>query len=78
MTYGRETEEPFDDQVPIPDAVEQRQVVGEPGDLSEDFEPTEASRIAAEEIAPVDVDPADWQDQQTSAETATEDWQGDG
>ena len=77
VTHGRESEEPIDDQVPVPDAVEQRLTVGETPELSEDFEPTEASEIAAEGAAPMDANPADWQEQLTSADTGDEDWDAD-
>jgi hypothetical protein len=62
-------DEPIDDQVPVADAVEQRQEVGETPPLSEDFEPTELNEIAAQ-TAPEDADPADWQDQRTTAADA--------
>jgi len=45
--------------------------------LSEDFQPTEASAIAADTPAPTDVDPADWQEQLTSADYGDEDWDDD-
>jgi hypothetical protein len=69
VTSGRNAEEPIDDQVPVADAVEQRHPVGETRELSEDFQPTEASQLAAEAQAPDDANPADWQEQLTSAET---------
>jgi hypothetical protein len=72
VTHGRETDEPIGDQVPVADAVDQRRAVDESPELSEDFQPTEASEIAAEE-APDDANPADWQEQLTSAETP-DDW----
>jgi hypothetical protein len=75
VTHSREPDEPIDDQVPVPDAVEQRQAVDEIPDLSEDFEPTEASAIAERADAPVDANPADWQEQLTSADTGPEDWE---
>jgi hypothetical protein len=65
-------DEPIDDQVPVADAVEQRLEVGETPPLSEDFEPTEVNEIGAE-TAPQDVDPADWQEQRTTAA----DWDSD-
>ena len=75
MTHGG-ADEPFDDQVPVPDAVEQRLPVGEPRELSEDFQPTETSEIAAHAEPPVDANPADWQEQLTSAESDM-DWDAD-
>lgn len=68
-------DEPIDDQVPVADAVEQRLEVGETPPLSEDFEPTEVNEIAAE-TAPEDANPADWQDQRTTAASA-DDWESD-
>jgi hypothetical protein len=69
-------DEPIDDQVPVPDAVEQRLEVGETPRLSEDFEPTEVNEIAAQTAPPEDADPADWQEQRTSAPDADE-WDPD-
>jgi hypothetical protein len=60
-------EEPIGEEVPIPDAVEQRHEVGESPSLSEDFEPTPVNEIA-EEPPPADANPADWQEQRTVAE----------
>ena len=60
--------------MPLADAVEQRLPVGETRELSEDFQPTEASAIASEAPAPTDVNPADWQEQLTSADTGEKDW----
>ncbi|HUO36379.1 MAG TPA: hypothetical protein VMU34_00305 [Mycobacterium sp.] len=74
MTLGPDSDEPIGEEVPIADAVEQRQPVGETPELGEDFEPTEASAIAAQTPPPTDVDPADWQEQLTSADTGDEDW----
>jgi hypothetical protein len=70
-------DEPIGDEVPIADAVEQRLPVGETPELSENIEPTEVSRIAAEETAPVDADPADWQEQHTSAPAGDDNWDPD-
>lgn len=67
-------DDPIDEEVPVADAVEQRLEVGDAPSLAEDFEPTEVSEIATES-APVDADPADWQEQQTTAPT---DWDPDG
>ncbi|MBV8929806.1 MAG: hypothetical protein JO152_11845 [Mycobacteriaceae bacterium] len=69
MTQGRDADEPIEDQVPVPDAVEQRLPVGESRELSEDFQPTETSEIAAKGEPPADANPADWQEQLTSADT---------
>lgn len=66
MISGLTPDEPIDDQVPIADAVEQRLEVGEASPLSENFEPTEVNEIAAE-TAPEDANPADWQEQRTTA-----------
>lgn len=77
MTLGPDSDEPIGEEVPIPDAVEQRLPVGEDRELSEDFQPTEASEIAAEMPPPTDVDPADWQEQLTSADSGDEDWDPD-
>jgi len=74
VTLGPDSDEPIGEEVPIADAVEQRLPVGETRELSEDFQPTEASQIAAGNPAPTDVDPADWQEQLTSADTGDEDW----
>ncbi|HEY7051508.1 MAG TPA: hypothetical protein VH496_05145 [Mycobacterium sp.] len=67
--------DPIDDQVPVNDAVDQRREVGRTPPLAEDFEPTEVNEIAGE-VAPEDVDPADWQDQLTSA-ADSDDWDAD-
>jgi hypothetical protein len=67
--------EPIDEEVPIADAVEQRLEVDETPPLSEDFEPTEVNEIAGEG-SPEDADPADWQEQRTSAANAGE-WDSD-
>lgn len=76
VTSGRDSDEPIGDQVPVADAVEQRRPVGEPQELSEDFQPTEVSEIADEAEAPEDANPADWQEQITSAGTdgGFDDW----
>ncbi len=73
MTSASTPDEPIDDQVPIADAVEQRRPVSETRGLSEDFEPTEVTELAGSE-APVDANPADWQEQLTSA---ADDWDPD-
>lgn len=65
------SDEPIDDQVPVPDAVDQRREVGETPPLAEHFVPTEVNEIAAEGTPP-DADPADWQDQHTTA--PDDDW----
>jgi hypothetical protein len=70
VSHGLTPDEPIDDQVPVADAVEQRLPVAETTELSEGFQPTEVSEIADED-APTEVDPADWQEQLTSA---GEDW----
>ena len=67
-------DEPIDKEVPVADAVEQRLEVGETPSLSEDFEPTEVSEIAAEG-APEDANLADWQEQRIIAET--DEWHPD-
>jgi hypothetical protein len=68
-------DEPLGDpEVPIADAVDQRRSVGEQRELSEDFQPTETSEIAAAAAPPDEANPADWQEQLTSAET---DWDDD-
>ena len=78
MTLGPDSDEPIGEEVPLADAVEQRQPVGESRELSEDFQPTEASEIAAEAPPPTDVDPADWQEQLTSADAGDDDgWDTD-
>ncbi len=77
MTFGPDSDEPIGEEVPIADAVEQRMPVGETRELSEDFQPTEASEIAAEAPVPADVDPADWQEQLTSADSGDDDWDAD-
>jgi hypothetical protein len=77
VTHGRDSDEPIDDQVPVADAVDQRRPVGESEELSEDFQPTEASEIAAEGEAPEDANPADWQDQLTSADIGVDEWDAD-
>jgi hypothetical protein len=61
--------EPIDDQVPEADAAEQRSEVGETAPLSENFAPTEVSEMSSEG-APLDADPADWQEQHTTAADA--------
>jgi uncharacterized protein YjbJ (UPF0337 family) len=48
VTLGADSDEPIGEEVPIADAVEQRLPVGETRELSEDFQPTEASAIASE------------------------------
>ncbi|MBV9514838.1 MAG: hypothetical protein JO280_12480 [Mycobacteriaceae bacterium] len=60
------SDEPIDGEVPVADAVEQRLEVGHNSPLSENFEPTEVNEIGAES-APPDADPADWQEQRTTA-----------
>ena len=78
MTYGGQSDEPIGEEVPLADAVEQRLPVGETPELSEDLQPTELDRIATQESAPQDVNPADWQDQRTSAGIAAEEeWDGE-
>ena len=77
VTYGGQSDEPIGEEVPLADAVEQRLPVGETSELSEDLQPTELDRIATQERAPQDVDPADWQDQRTSADIAAEEWDGE-
>ena len=77
VTLGPDSDEPIGAEVPIADAVEQRLPVGETRELSEDFQPTEASAIASKTPAPTDVDPADWQEQLTSADTGDDDWDAD-
>ena len=77
MRHGRESDEPIGDQVPIADAVDQRLAVDETRELSENFEPTEVSEIAAEGTPPEDANPADWQEQLTSADTGAGDWDSD-
>jgi len=64
-------DEPIDAEVPTADAVEQRAEVGETPRLSERLEPTEVNEIA-EQGPPQDADPADWQEQHTTAATADE------
>jgi hypothetical protein len=73
---GLTPNEPIDEEVPIADAVEQRLEVGETPPLSENFEPTEVNEIASEGT-PEDANPADWQEQRTSAADADE-WDSDG
>ena len=65
-----------DAEVPVADAIDQQRTVGEPVELSEDFQPTETSEIGAQGAPPDDANPADWQEQSTSAETDF-DWDGD-
>lgn len=55
MTDGPEYDVSFDEEVPIPDAVEQRQAIA----------PDPQSPI--DTSAPVESDPADWQEQVASA-----------
>lgn len=59
-------DEPIDEEVPVADAAEQRLEVGESAPLSENVEPTEVNEIATEP-APEDANPADWQEQRTTA-----------
>jgi hypothetical protein len=66
-------DEPIGEDVPLADAVEQRREVGETRGLAEDFEPTVVDRMAGEP-APLDADPADWQEQRTDAD---EGWDAD-
>ena len=77
VTLGPDSGGPIGEEVPIAAAVEQRLPVGETRELSEDFQHTEASAIASEAPAPTDVDPADWQEQLTSADTGDDDWDAD-
>ncbi|MDT5091117.1 MAG: hypothetical protein QOH60_480 [Mycobacterium sp.] len=70
VVFESNPDEPIGDEVPVADAMEQRLEVGDTADLPETFEPTEANEFASTG-APVDVDPADWQEQQT---TASGDW----
>ena len=77
VTSGRDSEEPIGEEVPVADAVEQRLSVGETPELSEHFQPTELDEIAAEAKAPEDVNPADWQEQWTSADNRSDEWDGD-
>jgi hypothetical protein len=77
VTYGPDADEPIGEDVPVADAVEQRRSVGEAPELTEDFQPTELDKIASEADAPQDVDPADWQEQWTSADIGADDWDGD-
>jgi hypothetical protein len=74
VKHDGQSEEPIGAEVPIADAVEQRFPVDETPELSEDIQPTETSRIAAEEQAPVDVDPADWQEQRIAADIGADEW----
>ena len=60
-------DEPIDEEVPVADALEQRLEVGQTPHLSENVEPTEVNEIFTE-AAPVDANPADWQEQQTTAD----------
>ena len=69
VSFDSNPDEPIDDEIPIADALEQRLEVGSAAPLSETFEPTEASEIASGS-APLDADPADWQEQQTAASEA--------
>ena len=68
-------EDPIDEEVPVADAVEQRLEVGESPVLSENFEPTEVNEIGAD-AAPADANPADWQEQRTTAASG-DDWEND-
>jgi hypothetical protein len=67
------SDDPIGEDVPIADAVEQRHEVSETRGLAEDFEPTVVSELA-DEPAPADADPADWQEQRTNAD---DDWDAD-
>lgn len=67
--------EPIDEEVPAADAFEQQLEVGESPSMSENFEPTQASEIAVEPM-PEDANPADWQEQRTTA-LDDEDWDVD-
>ena len=69
VTLGPDSDEPVGAELPIADAVEQRLPVGETRELSEVFQPTEASAIASEAPAPADVNAGDWQERLTSADT---------
>ena len=60
-------DEPIDEEVPVADAVEQRLEVGQTPHLSENVEPTEVNEIFTE-AAPEDANPADWQEQRTTAD----------
>ena len=75
VIHPRESDAPIYDQVPIPDAIEQRQPVGPTPELSEDFRPTEVSEIG--DHAPDEANPADWQEQLTSADAGDEQWHPD-
>lgn len=66
------SDEPIDEEVPTADAVEQRVEVDETPSLSENLEPTEVNEIAGQGL-PEDADPADWQEQHTTAAT-TDEW----
>ena len=70
MTSALPPDDPIDEETPVADAVEQRLEVGRTPSLSEDFEPTEVSEIAS--IPPEDANPADWQEQHTTADDADE------
>ena len=70
-TPPNRTPTPIDEEVPIADAVEQSVEVGETPSLSENLEPTEVNEIAAQGL-PEDADPADWQEQHTTASAADE------
>ena len=72
VTSALTPDEPIGDQVPIADAVDQRRQVSETRGLSEDFEPTEVNEFAAAG-APEEANPADWQEQLTTAAGA-DDW----
>jgi hypothetical protein len=72
VTSDLTPDDPIDDQVPVADAVDQRRQVGETRGLSENIEPTEVNEFAAEG-APDDANPADWQEQLTTAADA-DDW----
>ncbi len=75
MSSDQTPDDPIDQEVPVADAVEQRLEVGETPSLSENFEPTEVNEIADEGV-PADADPADWQEQRTTAAGA-DDWDPD-
>ncbi|MFZ0832822.1 MAG: hypothetical protein WAM92_07015 [Mycobacterium sp.] len=69
MASAPPPDDPIDEEIPVADAVEQRLEVGRTSSLSEDFEPTEVSEIASA-IPPEDANPADWQEQHTTADDA--------
>jgi hypothetical protein len=74
VTSNPSADDPIGDQVPVADAMEQRQEVDETPPMSEHSEPTEVHKIATE-AAPEDANPADWQEQRTTAPDV--DWDAD-